>query len=133
MSTTATPTVPKATKRQAELISSKLDLELRIDELSAELAEIDEKLIKSIGVGNTVTTDEAQVTPTVQTQSVIKFEDLVEAAPYWARKVTKKSLDQAKFTMLRKAGVVPQNVLDLVKERTTKPFLRVTLRQSKEG
>lgn len=129
---TKTQEHPTATKYQATLISEKLEIELRMDEMAARLQEVDEKLVKSIGVGNTVITDEAQVTPTVQVHQVVDFDQLVETAPYWSRKVTKKVFDRAKFTLLRKAGVVPQNVLDIVEEKETKPFLRVTIKQAKD-
>lgn len=123
---------PKATRRQFVLIEEHLELEARIEDLNEQLAEVKARLVKSIGLGNTVeVSDVAQFTVTTQTSYAVDFDALIVLRPYWARKVTKKVFDRAKFSLLRKANEVPEDVLDIVEEEVSAPFLRITLRRPK--
>jgi len=130
---TKTETAPKASRRQAELITNLLELEASVEALQELINDTKDRLVRSVGIGGTVEVEGlAQVTVVQQTTAEINFDDLVLAHPAWARKVTKKVFDRKKFGLLRNAGVVPQSVLDMVTEKTTSPFLRVTLRSPKE-
>lgn len=108
-------------RRRCELVAS-------LEALQDELAEIDAKLVEIIGVGNAVETSTDRYAVVQAVNSKVDFDALVALRPTWARKVTKRVLDSAKFNLLRKANEVPADVLALVQEIPGKPYLRVTKR-----
>lgn len=130
---TKTAAAPSATKYQADLADQLVAVEAQIAELAAEQAELRAKLVKSIGNGNSVETPVARLTVTDSTSTIVDFETLVSTHPVWARRVTTKVLDLAKFKGLLVAKAVPQDILDLVSYKTGNPFLRVTHRPQEDA
>lgn len=126
---TTTPAAPAATRKQAALVETTLELEDRLAALVSELEIVRGKLVDSIGFGNSIeVADVARVTVTRNTSVTVDFETLVKAKPGWARRVTKKVLDQAKLTHLVKADAIPEDVKPLLVLREGPLFARITRR-----
>lgn len=123
----SSPTVPGSLQLD-HLARVRCELVAQLEALQAELDEVDAKLIETLGVGNAVETSTDRICVVQNINTKVDFDSLVALRPTWARKVTKRVLDTAKFNLLRKANEVPADVLDLVQEIPGKPFLRVTKR-----
>lgn len=116
------------TIKTTEVIDEIIELQERIETLEAELQEKQQIVIKRLGVGGTLDQGDVQVTVVQNTSYTVDFDALVAVKPGWARRVTRKVLDQARFTALRKADALPVEVAELIVEKLSEPYLRITKR-----
>jgi hypothetical protein len=131
---TKTPEAPIATRKQVAMAEQLVELEAQLATLNENIGAVKADLVKSIGNGNSIEVPGlARLTVTDSVQTVVDFETLITNKPVWARRVTRKVLDLAKFKGLLAADAVPDDVLPLVSYKTSDPFLRLTLRPAKEA
>lgn len=93
-------------------------------------AAIEEALIERLGVEGRHETDEAKVA-VVQTHTPVIDIDTLQATASRGLfyKLTKRVPDMQVFKAMRALDSVPQDVLDIVGERVSKPSVRVTLQR----
>ena len=133
---TATPITAAEKRRQttverklSELVVERLRLADAIADLEAELESVDKTLIDALDIGGTFEVPGlVQVTVVQQTSHTIDLDAVTTLHPTWARKITKKVVDVAKFNLLRNAGELPHDVAALVQQKKSAPFLRFTKR-----
>lgn len=116
------------TIKTTDLVDEVLSLDAQIAELEDQRKLVADKLIKRLGVGGSVENESALVTAVQNTSYTVDYDALVAAKPRWALRVTKRVLDQAKFTKLRQAEVLPVAVAELVVAKLSDPYLRITRR-----
>lgn len=120
-----------ATRKTTTMIDELLELDAQLEALAEQRTAVADKLIAFLDTveGKSVETDAAQVTVVRQTNVIPpEFDVIRKLHPTWARRVTKVSLDAAKFKLLRKAEQLPADIEALTTERESNPFLRITLR-----
>lgn len=124
MSKTLTPAKAREASR---LVASLADVKAEAERLDERQTAIEQELIRLIGVGETVVVDEIQLTVVQAVEHRVDYETLLDVArPGFIRKVTRKVLDTQKFQLLRKAGEVPAEVMEIVQVITRAPHLRIT-------
>jgi hypothetical protein len=128
---TKTTEAPIATRKQVAMAEQLVE---QLAALNANIGAVKADLVNSIGNGNSIEVPGlARLTVTDSVQTIIDFETLITNKPVWARRVTRKVLDLAKFKGLLAADAIPADVLPLVSYKTSDPFLRVTIRPAKEA
>lgn len=125
---TITAPAPAASRKQETLADQLVDLERQIADLSEKADNTRKELIASIKLGNSVETLAARLTVYQSTSHTVDFDQLVSLKPGWARRVTRKVLDQSKFALLYKAEQIPDDVLAIVQHKEGPLQLRVTRR-----
>lgn len=126
---TITATAPTASKLVSEAAAELFALRAQIEDLQAAEDELETSLIAAIGLGNSVEVEGvALLTVYNSTTSTVDFDAVTALHPTWVRRITQKVIDTKKFGLLLKAGEVPEDVVAIVKTKTTKDTLKVTKR-----
>ena len=115
------------------LIREVLDLEVEAVRLATEIKARKALLVKQIGVGQSVETERALVTIVQNTTVTLDLDELRAVRPGWATKLSKRVLDQAKLTLLRKAAQLPSDVEALLVETPQAPYVKITPRDNPQS
>ena len=114
----------------AVLVTEHLALQAEVEKLETMLEQSSAALIKRLGSeGGSIETAEAKVTVAQNVAFTTTLEELEAIGRgHWARRVTRKVIDQAQLTLLRKAGQLPADVEGVLTEKVSAPYLRITRR-----
>ena len=123
---TATAPPKPATKAQAVLMENITVLDDQIAASSKARSELVKKLMPLFNVGTSIVSEVGVFTKAQGSSTTVPFDKMVKARPAWMRRVSKTVLDSAKFTLLRKAGVVPDDLLALITTSPNAPYLVIT-------
>jgi len=121
-------TVAVADRATSRLIDRLIAVDDQLAVAGKVRGELVAKLLARVEPGASIDNGIAVVTAVQGRSTSADFDAMVAADPKWMAKVTRTVFDSAKFGLLRKAGEVPDRLLEHVIDTPTTPYLKVTRR-----
>jgi len=117
--------------RSTDLLVHELLVQLRAAERAEERADaIKAELVERLGDGGKVETHEAKIAIVANKTQVVDIDALqTVASKGFFYKVTKRVVDNTAFKAFLALEQVPQDVLDIVTTKVSKPAVRVTIKK----
>ena len=126
-----TTTISNPEVRSTDLLVHELLVQLRAAERAEERADaIKAELVERLGDGGKVETHEAKIAIVANKTQVVDIDVLqTVASKGFFYKVTKRVVDNTAFKAFLALEQVPQDVLDIVTEKVSKPAVRITIKK----
>jgi|KBSMisStaDraftv2_1062788.scaffolds.fasta_scaffold419783_2 hypothetical protein len=126
-----TTTISNPEVRSTDLLVHELLVQLRAAERAEERADaIKAELVERLGDGGKVETHEAKIAIVANKTQVVDIDALqTVASKGFFYKVTKRVVDNTAFKAFLALEQVPQDVLDIVTTKVSKPAVRVTIKK----
>lgn len=114
-----------------ELVHQLLIAERAIDRAEERADALKAELIERLGVDGRHETDEAKVA-VVETHTPVLDVEALQAATskHTFYKLTKRVVDMAKVKALRGLDALPEEVVEIIGERVSKPSVRLTIKNT---
>jgi hypothetical protein len=126
-----TTTISNPEVRSTDLLVHELLVQLRAAERAEERADaIKAELVERLGDGGKVETHEAKIAIVANKTQVVDIDALqTVASKGFFYKVTKRVVDNTAFKAFLALEQVPQDVLDIVTTKVSRPAVRVTIKK----
>ena len=126
-----TTTISNPEVRSTDLLVHELLVQLRAAERAEERADaIKAELVERLGDGGKCETVEAKIAIVANKTQVVDIDALqTVASKGFFYKVTKRVVDNTAFKAFLALEQVPQDVLDIVTEKVSKPAVRITVKK----
>ena len=126
-----TTTISNPEVRSTDLLVHELLVQLRAAERAEERADaIKAELVERLGDGGKVETHEAKIAIVANKTQVVDIDALqTVASKGFFYKVTKRVVDNTAFKAFLALEQVPQDVLDIVTEKVSRPAVRITIKK----
>jgi len=126
-----TTTISNPEVRSTDLLVHEMLVQLRAAERAEERADaIKAELIERLGDGGKFETPEAKIAIVANKTQVVDIDALqTVASKGFFYKVTKRVVDNTAFKAFLALEQVPQDVLDIVTTKVSKPAVRVTIKK----
>jgi hypothetical protein len=124
-------TISNPEVRSTDLLVHELLVQLRAAERAEERADaIKAELVERLGDGGKVETHEAKIAIVANKTQVVDIDALqTVASKGFFYKVTKRVVDNTAFKAFLALEQVPQDVLDIVTEKVSRPAVRITIKK----
>ncbi len=126
-----TTTISNPEVRSTDLLIHEMLVQLRAAERAEERADaIKAELIERLGDGGKAETPEAKIAIVANKTQVVDIDALqTVASKGFFYKVTKRVVDNTAFKAFLALEQVPQDVLDIVTEKVSRPAVRITIKK----